>query len=186
VPADETLARTCLELRAPWPQPHPQPYVSEVCLRLEPWVDALATSLQRGALLLIDYGLPRAQYYHPQRTHGTLRCHFRQRAHDDPYLHVGLQDITAWVDFTRVAEAATAADLTVAGFATQAAFLLATGIEELVAREPAGSSHARLAGEARRLIMPGEMGEAFKVMALTRAWDASLQGFTVQDLRHSL
>jgi len=186
VPADETLARTCLELRAPWPQPHPQPYVSEVCLRLEPWVDALATSLQRGALLLIDYGLPRAQYYHPQRTHGTLRCHFRQRAHDDPYLHVGLQDITAWVDFTRVAEAATAADLTVAGFATQAAFLLATGIEELVAREPAGSSHARLAGEARRLIMPGEMGEAFKVMALTRAWDAPLQGFTVQDLRHSL
>ena len=186
VPADETLARTCLELRAPWPQPHPQPYVSEVCLRLEPWVGALAASLKRGALFLIDYGLPRAQYYHSQRTHGTLRCHFRQRAHDNPYLHVGLQDITAWVDFTRVAEAATAADLTVAGFATQAAFLLATGIEELVAREPAGSSHARLAGEARRLIMPGEMGEAFKVMALTRAWDASLQGFTVQDLRHSL
>jgi SAM-dependent MidA family methyltransferase len=186
VAADEALARTCLELCAPWPQPHPQLYVSEVCPRLEPWVGALAATLKRGALLLIDYGLPRAQYYHPQRTRGTLRCHFRQRAHDDPYLHVGLQDITAWVDFTRVAEAATAADLAVAGFATQAAFLLATGIEELVAREPAGSSHARLAGEARRLIMPGEMGEAFKVMALTRAWDAPLQGFTVQDLRHSL
>lgn len=186
VAAEEALTRTCLELCAQWPQPHPEPYFSELCPRLEPWVGALAASLARGALLLIDYGLPRAQYYHPQRTHGTLRCHFRQRAHDDPYIHVGLQDITAWVDFTRVAEAATAADLTVAGFATQAAFLLATGIEELVAREPAGSSHARLAGEARRLIMPGEMGEAFKVMALTRAWDAPLQGFTVQDLRHSL
>jgi SAM-dependent MidA family methyltransferase len=186
VAADEALARTCLELCAPWPQPHPQSYASELCPRLEPWVGALAASLKRGALLLMDYGLPRAQYYHPQRTHGTLRCHFRQRAHDDPYLHVGLQDITAWVDFTRVAEGATAADLTVAGFATQAAFLLATGIEELVAREPVGTSHARLAGEARRLIMPGEMGEAFKVMALTRAWDAPLQGFTVQDLRHSL
>jgi SAM-dependent MidA family methyltransferase len=157
-----------------------------VCPRLEPWIGALAASLERGTLLFIDYGLPRAQYYHSQRTHGTLRCHFRQRVHDDPYINVGVQDISAWVDFTRVAEAATAADLTVAGFATQAAFLLATGIEELVARAPAGAAQIRLAGEARRLLMPGEMGEAFKVMALTRAWDAPLQGFTVQDLRHSL
>jgi SAM-dependent MidA family methyltransferase len=186
VAADEALTRSCAELAAQLPQPLPEPYSSEVCPRLEPWIAVLAESLERGALLLFDYGLPRSQYYHPQRTHGTLRCHFRQRAHDDPYIHAGLQDITAWVDFTRVAEAATAADLTVAGFATQAAFLLATGIEELVARAPAGSAQARLAGEARRLIMPGEMGEAFKVMALTRAWDAPLQGFTVQDLRHSL
>lgn len=187
VAADAALTRMCRELCALWPQPHPDPYMSEVCPRLEPWIATLAATLKRGALLLFDYGLPRAQYYHPQRTHGTLRCHFRQRVHDDPYARVGLQDITAWVDFTRVAEAATAADLSVAGFATQAAFLLATGIEELVAREPAGSgSHARLAGEARRLIMPGEMGEAFKVMALTRAWDTPLQGFTVQDLRRSL
>ena len=183
VAADEAFARTCRELCAAWP---PQPYASEACLRLEPWIAALAASLGRGALLLIDYGLPRAQYYHPQRSHGTLRCHFRQHVHDDPYIHAGLQDITAWVDFTRVAEAATAADLSVAGFATQAAFLLATDIEELVARAPAGVTQARLAGEAQRLIMPGEMGEAFKVMALTRAWDAALQGFTVQDLRHSL
>jgi SAM-dependent MidA family methyltransferase len=186
VAADEAFARTCRELCAAWPPPYPQPYASEACLRLGPWIAALAASLGRGALLLIDYGLPRAQYYHPQRSHGTLRCHFRQHVHDDPYIHVGLQDITAWVDFTRVAEAATAADLAVAGFATQAAFLLATDIEELVARAPAGVTQARLAGEAQRLIMPGEMGEAFKVMALTRAWDAPLQGFTVQDLRHSL
>jgi SAM-dependent MidA family methyltransferase len=187
VAADAALTRMCTELTAQLPQPLPQPYISELCPRLEAWIAALAMSLKRGALLVIDYGLPRAHYYHPERTHGTLRCHFRQRAHDNPYIHVGAQDITAWVDFTRVAEAATAAELSVAGFATQAAFLLATGIEELVRREPAGSgSHVRLAGEARRLIMPGEMGEAFKVMALTRAWDAPLQGFTVQDLRHSL
>jgi SAM-dependent MidA family methyltransferase len=186
VAADAAFTRMCVELSAPWPQPHPDPYRSEVCPRLEPWIGALAASLERGALLVIDYGLPRAQYYHPQRTQGTLRCHFRQRAHDDPYVDVGVQDITAWVDFTRVAEAATDAGLTVAGFATQTAFLLATGIEELVARAPAGAMQARLAGEAQRLIMPGEMGEAFKVMALTRVWDAPLQGFTVQDLRHSL
>lgn len=186
VAADAAFTRMCLELCAPWPQPHPQSYLSEVCPRLGPWIAALAASLERGALLVIDYGLPRAQYYHPQRTHGTLRCHFRQRVHDDPYVHVGVQDISAWVDFTRVAQAAADADLSVAGFATQAAFLLATGIGESVARAPPGLAQTRLAGEARRLIMPGEMGEAFKVMALTRAWDAPLQGFTVQDLRHSL
>ncbi|HEY8051685.1 MAG TPA: SAM-dependent methyltransferase [Steroidobacteraceae bacterium] len=186
VAADAAYSRLCLELCESWPQPYPQTYTSEVCPRLEPWIGALAASLERGTLLFIDYGLPRAQYYHPQRTHGTLRCHFRQRVHDDPYVNVGVQDISAWVDFTRVAEAAAAANLTVAGFATQAAFLLATGIESLVARAPAGTAQARLAGEARRLLMPGEMGEAFKVMALTRAWDAPLQGFTVQDLRHSL
>ncbi len=83
----------------------------------------------RGALLLIDYGLARHEYYHVQRGRGTLRCHFRHRAHDDPLLHPGLQDITAWVDFTRVAEAGTDAGLTIAGYCTQAAFLLANGIE---------------------------------------------------------
>jgi len=137
-------------------------------------------------LLLIDYGLPRAEYYHPQRTQGTLRCHFRHRAHDDPYINLGLQDITAWVDFTAVAEAAVAADLTVAGFSTQAAFLLALGIEEDVARATDGTERARLAGEARRLLMPGEMGEAFKVMALARAFPPPLAGLALQDLRRLL
>jgi SAM-dependent MidA family methyltransferase len=186
VAADAAFTRQCLELCTPWPRSLPDSYLSEICPRLDPWIGTLAAGLNRGALLVIDYGLPRTQYYHPQRTHGTLRCHFRQRVHDDPYIHVGVQDITAWVDFTRVAESALAADLEVAGFATQAAFLLSTGIEELVARAPAGVLQIRLAGEARRLLLPGEMGEAFKVMALTRAWDTPLQGFTVQDLRHSL
>jgi SAM-dependent MidA family methyltransferase len=137
-------------------------------------------------MLLIDYGLPRSQLYHPQRVRGTLRCHFMQQAHDDPYINIGVQDITAWVDFTRVAEAALVAGLHVAGFATQAAFLLATGIEQRVAQATDALSHARLAGEARRLLLPGEMGEAFKFMALTRGHDAPLSGFTLQDLRASL
>ena len=97
-----------------------------------------------------------------------------------------MQDITAWVDFTRVAEAAVAAGLEVLGFATQTAFLLATDIESLIAEATGTVEHARRAGEARRLLMPGEMGEAFKVMALARGYGNALSGFALQDLRHSL
>jgi SAM-dependent MidA family methyltransferase len=131
--------------------------------------------------------LPRAHLYHPQRTAGTLRCHFRHRAHDDPFVNVGLQDITAWVDFTRVAEAADSADLEVLGFATQAAFLIGAGMERLLAGEMqrAGDDlrqQAILAGQARQLLMPGEMGEIFKVIALGRGYDAPLAGFGTQKL----
>jgi len=184
--ADAALARACEALIGSLADPLPPRYVSEVCLRVTPWIAALGACLEQGAVLLSDYGLPRRHYYHPQRSGGTLRCHFKQRAHDDPYINVGVQDITAWVDFTRVAEAGSAAGLEVSGFATQAAFLLASGLEGLVAEAAAGAAHARLAGEARRLIMPEEMGEAFKFMALTRGYDAPLTGFALQDLRHQL
>ena len=147
---------------------------------------AWRTVLARGALLLFDYGLTQRHYYHPQRASGTLRCHFRQRVHDDPYLNVGVQDITAWVDFTRVAQAGADAGLGLAGFATQAAYLLGTGLEQLVAEARDDRERARLSGEARRLIMPEEMGEAFKAMALTRALDEPLAGFALQDLRDLL
>jgi SAM-dependent MidA family methyltransferase len=183
---DPVLAGACDALLHELPQPLPVGYTSEVCLRLEPWIAGVGGCLEQGALLLFDYGLPRSHYYHPQRVSGTLRCHFKQLAHDDPYINVGVQDITAWVDFTRVAEAAVAAGLDVAGFGTQAAFLLATGIESFAAEASGTVEHARRAGEARRLLMPGEMGEAFKVMALTRNYDAALGGFSLQDLRHSL
>lgn len=185
-PADQTLASACAALLEELPAALPDGYSSELCLRVAPWIAGVADCLGRGVMLLCDYGLPRAHYYHPQRAAGTLRCHFKQRVHDDPYINVGVQDITAWVDFTRVAEAAVASGLDVAGFCTQAAFLLATGVEQLVAESSETQEHARLAGEARRLLLPGEMGEAFKVMALTRDWDAALQGFALQDLRHSL
>jgi len=174
------------EIIAALPEPLPEGYRSEVCLRVEPWIGGLAESLQRGVMLLFDYGLPRSHYYHPQRVDGTLRCHFKQRAHDDPFINPGVQDITAWVDFTRVAEGAVAADLEVLGFATQAGFLLATGIEALLAGAPDELQRLRLAGEARRLLLPGEMGEAVKVMALGRDHHVPLSGFTVQDLRRSL
>ena len=185
-PPDEMLAAACGALLAELPQPLVPGYTSEMCLRLEPWLASVGERLERGLILLFDYGLPRSHYYHPQRVSGTLRCHFKQRAHDDPYINVGVQDITAWVDFTRVAEAAVASGLEVRGFSTQAAFLLATGIERFVAEATEIVEQTRRAGEARRLLMPGEMGEAFKAMALTRDYDAALSGFTLQDLRHSL
>lgn len=169
------------------PQDLPDGYVSEVCLSFQPWIASLAGQLEHGVALLIDYGLPRAHLYHPERRAGTLRCHFRHRAHDDPFVNVGLQDITAWVDFTRVAEAADGAGLEVLGFATQAAFLIGAGMESLLTEEMAAAGEdtarrARLAGEARRLLLPGEMGEIFKVIALGRGYHEPLSGFRTQVL----
>ncbi len=169
------------------PEPLPDGHVSEVCLAYQPWMAGLAAQLERGVALLVDYGLPRVQLYHPERARGTLRCHFRHRAHDDPFVNVGLQDITAWVDFTRVAEAADSADLEVLGFTSQAAFLIGAGMEPLLtaAMQCAGSDtrrQAELAAEARRLLLPGEMGEIFKVIALGRGFDAPLAGFDTRTL----
>ncbi|MBV8143810.1 MAG: SAM-dependent methyltransferase [Gammaproteobacteria bacterium] len=183
---DASLARAYAELLRDLPDPLPVGYTSELCLRADAWIASLAACLDRGLLLLCDYGLPRRHYYHPQRTGGTLRCHYRQLAHDDPFINLGVQDITAWVDFTRIAAAGHSAGLEVQGFATQAAFLLGCGIEELVLESGEGIEHARRAAEARRLLMPEEMGEAFKVMALARDLDIPLAGFVLQDLRHLL
>lgn len=177
--ADADLAAAWQRLTRELPYELPDGYRTELCLRVEPWIASLAECLERGVMLLFDYGLPRSHYYHPQRMEGTLRCHYKHRVHDDPFINVGVQDITAWVDFTRVAEAADAAGLQVRGFATQAAFLLGLGIESLV-------RDLRQSSEARQLLLPGEMGEAFKAIALARELDAPLRGFSVQDLRHLL
>lgn len=193
-PADALLALQVAQLIASLPAPLPPGYRSELCPMLQPWIAALGAGLSRGAALLIDYGLGRREYYHPQRGRGTLRCHFRHRAHENALLHPGLQDITAWVDFTRVAEAAVDAQLEVGGYCSQAAFLLANGIESDLAASANGAdsagnavaAQARLASEARVLLLPGEMGESFKVMALTRGLAAPLRGFEYQDLRRSL
>lgn len=159
-------------------------YRSEISPRLPGWIAALAATLGEGALVLCDYGMARHEYYHPQRSQGTLSCHYRHRMHDDPFFLPGLQDITAWVDFTAVAEAAQAQGLTVAGYATQAHFLLDAGLDLELAGDGAAVP-LQLAQQARTLLLPGEMGERFKVMALTRG-AAALRGFGFRDLRHSL
>jgi len=185
-PAPAALRAEFARLQASLPAPFLSGYCSEICLRLDAWVHSLADCLGEGALLLFDYGLGRAERYHPQRDAGALQCHFRHRAHGDPLLYPGLQDITAWVDFTRLAEAAERSGLHVAGYCTQAAFLLASGIEIELAAITAQPQRARRAAEARQLLLPGELGETFKAMALTRAADQSPSGFTVQDLRRLL
>jgi SAM-dependent MidA family methyltransferase len=181
-PAPAELVRELERLRPDWPAQ----YVSELCPLQGPWIAALAGTLSRGAVIVIDYGLARREYYDPRRAQGTLRCHFRHRAHEDPLRYPGLQDITAWVDFTRLAEAASDAQLEVAGWCTQTAFLLGTGIEAEVAAPASATLRARLAAEARQLLLPEEMGEHFKALALTRGLDLRLQGFRYQDRRHSL
>jgi SAM-dependent MidA family methyltransferase len=168
-------------------------YVSEYCRRLAPWARTVARVLGRGAALWFDYGLPRPQYYLAERHEGTLLCHFRHRAYENPFLHPGLQDITAWVDFTALAEACMAAECELAGFTTQAYFLAGLGIDrEMRAMAGEDDNHfARLANQARQLMLPGEMGERFKTMAWTRGMgrpgiDWELSGFALQDLRHTL
>lgn len=145
----------------------PPGYTTELQPWLPAWMTSLGASFSRGAMLWIDYGLPRHQYYHPERASGTLRCHYRHRALDDPYRWPGLQDITAWVDFTALAEAAQAAGWVVDGYTTQVAFLIGAGIEsELAQLDPVADYN--LLQRTKRLLMPGEMGEAFKVMALAK------------------
>ena len=163
-------------------------YVSEYCPRLMAWTHSVTRCLRNGAALWFDYGLPRPQYYLAERHEGTLLCHFRHRATGDPFLFPGLQDITAWVDYTLLAEASRPAGFTVSGFTTQSHFLAGLGIDrEMQIMAGADSNRfARLANQARQLMLPGEMGERFKAMAWLRGLDLPLSGFALQDLRHTL
>jgi SAM-dependent MidA family methyltransferase len=166
----------------------PDGYTSEINLRVGPWVKSLARMLTTGVMLFSDYGLPRRQYYRPERAMGTLLCHFRHRYHDDPFFAVGLQDIGAWVDFTAVAEAAVDARLDVAGFTTQAHFLMSLGIDRMLmqADQQELVDRVSLARQAMMLTLPGEMGERFKVLALSRGVTGRLSGFALRDLAASL
>lgn len=166
----------------------PDGYESEVCTGLARWFESIAYSLERGVILFIDYGLPRREYYSVERTRGTLLCHFRHRFHEDALTRVGLQDITAWVDFTAVAEAAQGAGCEVAGYTTQAHFLIGCGLGDFVANVEGLELVQRLnlSRQAMVLTLPGEMGERFKVIALSKNYDSPLRGFVTRDLRHSL
>ncbi len=167
----------------------PEGYVCEVNPAAAAWVRSLGGCLAEGVALIIDYGYPVVEYYHPQRSGGTLMCYYRHRVHEDPLHLPGLQDITAHVEFTTLAEAAAEVDLQVAGFASQSAFLQGCGITDLAAGPMASADPRRqveLARQLRKLLLPGEMGEAFKVLALARDWPGPLLGFSVRDDRGRL
>ena len=163
-------------------------YRSEVQLTAHAFIRSIGGMLKRGAALFIDYGFPRREYYHPQRASGTLMCHYRHRAHDDPFFLPGLQDITSHIDFTAIAEAGREAGLDLLGYTNQARFLVNCGITDLLAETPAGDtlSYAPLAAQAQKLLSPAEMGEFFKVIALGRGVPSPLLGFTDGDRRQSL
>jgi SAM-dependent MidA family methyltransferase len=166
----------------------PVPYESELGLAARGWMRTLGAHLEEGVLLIIDYGFPRHEYYHPQRSMGTLMCHTRHRAHGDPFLHPGEQDITAHVDFSALAETARDAGLEVLGYATQAQFLINCGITDVLAQANLDNAlhYAPVAAEAQQLLSPAEMGELFKVLAVGRGINNPLLGFARGERSHTL
>jgi SAM-dependent MidA family methyltransferase len=163
-------------------------YRSEVQFAARAFMRSLGHAIARGVALFIDYGFPRHEYYHPQRASGTLMCHYRHRAHDDPFFLPGLQDITTHVDFSAIAHAGHEAGLDLLGYASQAQFLVSCGITDLLAETPADdvAAYAPLAAQAQKLVSPAEMGELFKVIALAKGVSGPLRGFELVDKSHTL
>ncbi len=189
-PAPEVLQQAVNAIEDDLGEPLPEGYCSELCLFLKPWLATLAQTLHRGVLLLVDYGYPRREYYLPERFQGTLTCYFRHRSHDDVFHWPGLQDITAHVDFTAVAEAALSHELDLLGYASQSAYLLDNnllGLAEQHASLVDSEVHRIQTAQAvKTLTLPGEMGERFQVMALGKGYDHDLTGFRSQDLAYRL
>jgi SAM-dependent MidA family methyltransferase len=191
-PATGPLSAAMAELRLELPHigAHASDYVSEISLAARAWMASWGERLLHGVVLLIDYGLPRHELYHPQRSGGTLRCHYRQRVHDQPLRWPGLADITSHVDFTALAHAGFDAGLAVLGYTSQASFLINCGIGALLAeRQQAGGVAAlRANGAVQVLLAPAEMGELFKVIAFGRGLEDAgpLLGFAHGDRRHAL
>lgn len=163
-------------------------YRSEILPQLPYWMQAVLGTLERGLALFVDYGYPRSEFYLPERNAGTLVCHYRHRAHANALYRPGLQDITAFVDFTAVAEAGTGAGFELVGYAPQGQFLLASGLPALIEAaalldEP---ERMRVVGEAKRLTLPGEMGERFQVIAFARGVRDVPAGFADCDLSRRL
>jgi len=166
----------------------PDNYCSELNLYHRPWIEALFQSIERGVVLLIDYGYGVKEYYHEERAQGTLMCHYQHRAHPDPLWCPGVQDITSYVDFSEVAHAAVDAGFDMLGYTTQAAFLMSAGLAELHQEQVSDDvrEQVRLAQQIKTLTLPSEMGERFKVMGLGKDFDEALRGFAMSDLRNRL
>jgi len=163
-------------------------YTTEICPAATSLIASLTQLLKHGAILMLDYGFPQREYYHPQRAQGTLMCHYRHYAHDNPFLYVGLQDITAHVDFTAIAEAGLANGADLLGYANQAQFLINCGITDVLSQVSPDNmlEYVPLASQAQKLLSPAEMGELFKVIALGKGISEGLLGFSRGDRSHTL
>jgi SAM-dependent MidA family methyltransferase len=166
----------------------PDDYVSEICLAAHGLINSLAQGLEQGAMLFIDYGFGVREFYHPQRRSGTLMCHYRHHAHDDPFFLPGLQDITAHVNFTDIAECGIDAGLELIGYTSQAFFLINCGITKLLKDTPPENlrDYLPLSAQLQKLTSPAEMGELFKVISLGKSMANPLCGFTRGNLTRAL
>ncbi|RTZ45862.1 class I SAM-dependent methyltransferase [Candidimonas sp. SYP-B2681] len=160
-------------------------YQSEINRQAEAWMTQMGSWLKRGAALLMDYGFPQREYYHPQRHEGTLMCHFRHHAHSQPLIYAGLQDITSHVDFTAMADAALSGGLQVLGYTSQARFLINAGLPDLLTQTDAVTNPQTMSA-VQKLLSEAEMGELFKVLAVGRGVDQALMGFNRGDRRDRL
>ncbi|MGE3318533.1 MAG: class I SAM-dependent methyltransferase [Candidatus Berkiella sp.] len=161
-------------------------YTSEIHLSLNAFIASLSACLEKGVMLFIDYGFPSHEYYHPSRHMGTLMCHYRHHAHSDPLQYIGMQDITSHVDFTALALAGINHGLELAGFTNQGAFLINNGITGLAENTTSDTQRLAFSQQIQKLTHPHEMGELFKVMALSKNFDEPLAGFAAFDQRHRL
>lgn len=166
----------------------PESYITEVCPAASGLIASLANTLQQGIILMIDYGFGAHEYYHPQRNQGTLMCHYQHYAHTNPLMNIGLQDITAHVDFSQIAMLCDPYGIRLAGYASQAQFLMNCGILEIMSQvSPHNMAHyAPLAAAAQKLLSPAEMGDLFKVIAFSKNIDEPLIGFVSGDKSHTL
>ena len=186
-PAGDRLRHRLEEIEEARGEVFAEGYHSEVNFAAEDFIRSMAQSLQQGIMIFIDYGFPRHEYYHPQRHGGTLMCHYRHRAHPDPFVYPGLQDITAHVDFTAMADAALESGMKVTGYTNQAGFLMGAGLLELPALQQQDTEkQIALANQIKKLTLPHEMGELFKVIAFSKQCDIPLPAFALRDLREYL
>ena len=187
-PAPESMKQKLAEIEQRSEFQFSENYKSEYNPAIYGWLSALAEKIDKLVILLIDYGYNEKEYYHADRDNGTLMCYYQHRAHDDFLWWPGLQDITAFVDFTDVAYSALDLDMEVSGYTTQAAFLLANGLSELHAAQVSDEvqQQVKLSQQIKTLTLPSEMGERFKVMALTKNYEEPLAGFSMLDLRNRL
>jgi len=187
-PGDALLRAAVRHVERDNQAPFAEGYRSEILPQLPYWIQAVGGLLSDGVMMFVDYGYPRREYYLPERRDGTLVCHYRHRAHDDPFFLPGLQDLTAFVDFTALAEAGVNAGFDLAGYCSQASFLINHGLQqrlEEIETEGDEAERYRLHQEIKKLTLPGEMGERFQVMAFQRGVDIR-DGFIRGDLRRRL
>lgn len=187
-PADDFLANAVRQAERRLEQPFAEGYRSELLPQLPYWIQAVSGGLRRGAMLFVDYGYPRGEFYAPQRSDGTLRAFYRHRMHGDPLLWPGLQDLTASVDFTALVEAGVHAGFDLAGYCSQASFLLGNGLAGVLQRIEAikdESEKQRRLAEVKQLTLPSEMGERFQVMGLQKDVEFGV-AFLAGDLSHRL